>query len=427
MSVQKVSKLLSALIADLDLRNVLPPTSAEEDAALKEAISKEGVIYPLIADEQGKLLDGYRTYAICKELRIKDVWVVTLYGLTDEEKRHKRLALNVNRRHLTGKQKRGLIEQELLRKPAMSAGRLGRLFGVSHNTAQKVKEEMVGTGQIDRCPVEASDGRVFKTSGVLSNLYAIKTVHKKLARENGQVPTGKVLGQTKYERLAGRQRRKLLAEAGAGLPLEPDCRLHCCRFQELLQVEPSLREDATLILTDPPWSKDFLPQIDDLGRLSKEVLRPGGILVCYCGVMYLPQFMEGLGKHLNYVWTVATVHDTCSTADQRGKRRGRLWVYDQWRAALIFVNGQQPTLMDSTLNDWRKGSGPQKEHHDWQQNLDDFKFFIDTFSSRGDLVVDFCGGGFTTAAAAKELQRRFVGCDVTEESVNLGKQEDWAI
>ena len=130
MTVQKLSNLLNALVSDEALRKILPATSAEEDAALKEAVRQEGVIHPLVADEHGKIIDGYRTYKVCRELNIKEVGVVTLCGLTEEEKRHKRLALNVNRRHLTGKQKRKLIEEELLCNPAISAGRLGRLFGV---------------------------------------------------------------------------------------------------------------------------------------------------------------------------------------------------------------------------------------------------------------------------------------------------------
>jgi hypothetical protein len=96
VSAKKSRKLLDSLVIDPDLEKLLPPTTAQEDKAHKKTIQKEGVLYPLVADEQGVLIDGIRTYKVCRELSIRDVWVVTLYGLNEEERRHKRLALNVN-------------------------------------------------------------------------------------------------------------------------------------------------------------------------------------------------------------------------------------------------------------------------------------------------------------------------------------------
>lgn len=421
VSAKKSNKLLDSLKIDPDLEMLLPTTTAHEDKAHKKAIQKEGVIHPLIADEQGVLIDGIRTYKVCRELNVRDVWVVTLTGLTKEEKRHKRLALNVNRRHLTRKQKRELLRQELLRNPAISSGHLARIVGCSHNTVQKIREEMIANGQIDRCPIEASDGRVFKASGVLTPLHGVPQTQAHLADPSNHVDNGKILPFQKWKSQVIEKQRSRLADLGASLPQEQECRIHCCRFQDLLTVDPSIKGEASLVLTDIPWTAAFLPELDDFAKTTKEVLKPGGILVCYSGVIHLFDLGAALSKHLTYVWTITQTYPTSIHCETGGVKRGSLSVYDKWRPIVVFVNGPMPSLRESALQDWVQGQGSQKDLHDWQQSLDEVKFYINAFTDQGDLTVDLCGGSFTTAHAAKELGRRFAGCDVNERCVNLGR------
>ena len=418
---KKSTKLLDSLKIDPDLEKLLPPTTAQEDKAHKRAIQKEGVLHPLIADEQGVLIDGIRTYKVCRELNIRDVWVVTLPGLTDEEKRHKRLALNVNRRQLTRKQQRELLRQELLRNPAISSGHLARIIGCSHNTVQKVRDVMIANGQIDRCPIEASDGRVFKASGILTPLHGVRRTQAHLADPSNHVDNGKILPFQKWKSQVIEKQRSRMADLGASLPQEQECRIHCCRFQDLLAVEPSIKGEASLVLTDIPWTAGFLPELDAFAKTTKDVLKPGGILVCYSGVMHLFDLGAALSKHLTYVWTITQTYPTSIHCETGGVKRGRLSVYDKWRPIVVFVNGPLPSLRESALQDWIQGQGSQKDLHDWQQSLEEVRFYINAFTGQGDLTVDLCGGSFTTAHGAKELGRRFVGCDVDERCVSLGK------
>lgn len=44
------------------------------------------------------------------------------------------------------------------------------------------------------------------------------------------------------------------------------------------------------------------------------------------------------------------------------------------------------------------------------------------FSQPGDLVVDPCAGGFTTAVACRNLGRRCVSCDVDKRAVLSGQE-----
>jgi DNA modification methylase len=82
-----------------------------------------------------------------------------------------------------------------------------------------------------------------------------------------------------------------------------------------------------------------------------------------------------------------------------------------------------PSLVNATIKDHLEGERSEKQYHDWQQSLKEVRYFIDNLTGKGDLIVDLCGGSFTTAHAVKEAGggRRFVGCDVAQECVNIGK------
>ena len=228
---KKSTTLLDSLKIDLDLEKLLPPTTPQEDKAIKKTIQKEGVIYPLIGDEHGVLIDGIRTYKVCRELKIRDVWVVTLYGLSHEERRHKRLALNVNRRQLTRMQRRELVRQELLHNPAISSRRLAEIVGGSHNTVTTVREDMISNGQIDRCPIEASDGRVFR-SGVLTPLHGVRRTQAELADPSNHIQTGKVLLFPKWKtKVIEKQRSCMAVVGGRFCPRIPNARFTAVDFK----------------------------------------------------------------------------------------------------------------------------------------------------------------------------------------------------
>jgi site-specific DNA-methyltransferase (adenine-specific) len=63
----------------------------------------------------------------------------------------------------------------------------------------------------------------------------------------------------------------------------------------------------------------------------------------------------------------------------------------------------------------------EKDRHEWQQPLEEVELMVRYFSKPGELVCDPCGGSFTTALAARNLGRRFVGCDI-EQSCVVGGQ-----
>ena len=57
--------------------------------------------------------------------------------------------------------------------------------------------------------------------------------------------------------------------------------------------------------------------------------------------------------------------------------------------------------------------------HPTQKPVALFEYLIRTYTNEGDLVLDNCIGSGTTAIAADRLGRRFYGCDISAEYVDL--------
>jgi ubiquinone/menaquinone biosynthesis C-methylase UbiE len=171
---------------------------------------------------------------------------------------------------------------------------------------------------------------------------------------------------------------------------------------------------VSLVLTDPPWDQEWLPHWDELGAFASRVLVPGGALIAYTGRCYMPEMMASLKQHLTWRWEYIVEH--------RGQYSSmhHLKIKIASKSILFFSKG------DWQAGEWHKdtlhGRGPEKRWHEWQQPLDEARFFLMKHSRPGTLVVDPCGGGFTVAVACKELGRKCISCDIDEACVLRGRQ-----
>lgn len=109
---------------------VMPPLSDKEYKSLKEDIKKDGVLVPIIYDENGDIIDGYHRIQICEELGIEDWPSITKTDLNETDKRSLARKLNSARRQLSQEQKRGLIKDQLKDTPEWSNRRIADMLGV---------------------------------------------------------------------------------------------------------------------------------------------------------------------------------------------------------------------------------------------------------------------------------------------------------
>jgi hypothetical protein len=155
----------------------------------------------------------------------------------------------------------------------------------------------------------------------------------------------------------------------------------------------------------------------ELADLASRVLVEGGLFAMYCGQYWLPEVMRQLGEHLTYRWMIASMWDGDANVVHLDDQQR---VTSKWKPILLFSKGGLKRSVPWT--DLSHVMSREKEWHDWQQPLEEVEMLVRIFSQPGDLVVDPCGGGFTTAIACHRLGRCFVGCDIDKAAVAQGQE-----
>jgi site-specific DNA-methyltransferase (adenine-specific) len=177
-------------------------------------------------------------------------------------------------------------------------------------------------------------------------------------------------------------------------------------FRKVLSDIPD--KSVKLILTDPPYGKDYLPLWDDLGAFAARVLREDGALIAYSGQLYLPYVMKALERHLDWWWLSGVVHKGSSNLTPLGQPVRK--VINQFKPILMFV--QHGGGLDNVFRDLVDGEGPSKEQHNWGQPIGEAHRILQTFCHPGDLVVDPFAGSGAIGVAATELGLQFIGAEI---------------
>ena len=106
-------------MADIVRYQVMPPLSAEEYQELYEDIKANGVMVPIVVDEDEVIVDGHHRAKIAAELGIPCPEEM-IEGKSESEKRNIAFTLNLKRRHLNREQRRALIAESLKADPTLS-------------------------------------------------------------------------------------------------------------------------------------------------------------------------------------------------------------------------------------------------------------------------------------------------------------------
>jgi hypothetical protein len=199
------------------------------------------------------------------------------------------------------------------------------------------------------------------------------------------------------------QRDKRMKEAASRYEEDASIRIVCADFFPWC-LENLEENSVDLILTDPPYPKEFLHVWGQLGEVASRVLKPGGYLSTYSGQLYLNHVMRMLDEHLSYCWMISLYH---TGPNQQVHPRNAVCT---WKPILVYRKGEpgrfENTLVDSIADDYR-----DKDFHDWGQGESAVSYLMRTFSAPNELVLDCFAGGGTTLAVAKALKRRCIGIE----------------
>jgi len=397
---------------------IMPALAPAEYAALKASIAERGVDDAPVEDEEGNLLDGWHREQICTELGIPCPKSEIKFFTSEADKLAYIVTINIKRRRqLNRKQRREVIAEFLSRCADIGNNTLAKLIGVSQNTVSKVRSKLEAASQIEKLPMRrGTDGKLYPAKyTIIANTPKEAQKAREFIRKLPESANGKTLDATTAARRARRNVKKAEREGKVITPLPEDSiRLYHCAFQQLEQVAGIAPASVHLVCTDIPYGKDFLPQIGELAELAKRILVEGGLFVMHSGQYYLDQVMRMLGDHLTWRWMGSS--EWAGDANMVHP----LEVASQWKPILIYSKG--PWVKRNRWGDVFRVTTKEKDCHAWQQPLEQIEMLVRQFSNPGDLIVDPCGGGFTTAVACKNLNRQCISCDVDKRAVLAGQE-----
>jgi hypothetical protein len=396
---------------------LLPPLSDEEYQALKADIAAQGVLVPVVIDEDtGEVIEGHHRLKAWTELRVAGVKVPdypkqVVRFANDDDRVAFVLAANLFRRHLTREQRAEVVAR--LRAEGWSLRRIGETVGVSHPT-------VLGDLKIGKdLPISEPDRVERKGGGTYPARRPRPTIFVSSPRDAARAAkalqalgddASGLIGLTRAEERARMANlARIRAEAGAG-PSEhtgDTWELRTGDFRDALADLADQCVDACC--TDPPYDAEGVPLYEPLGAFALRVLKPGRLAVVYAGHLQLDREMELLTRGgLTYMW-----HGVNVLAGRHTRVRTRM-VFGQHRSVLLYSAG--PYQPRSWLNDvaFAEGRGGPEERplHPWQQALEPVRHWVRQVSEPGELIVDpFIGSGTTGVAAVME-GRRFIGCDI---------------
>jgi len=287
---------------------ILPDLLPDEYESLKSSIAVRGVDSPIIVDQNGEIIDGFQRQKACDDLGVFCPRQVRRFD-SDVERLELAVTANCKRRQLNTNGKRTVIANYLKADPAINNNHLAELIGVSRGTVGDVRAELESTCQIQKLTeFRGRDGKTLPRNYARIITNSPNELETALAVVKDLPANGKTLDVTTAARRARRRVKKAERDAKVALPLPDEAiRLYHCPFQQIEQVAGIAPGTVHAIITDPPYGKDFLPQLTDLAAFAARTLVDGGLLVMHSGQYYLDQVIHTLGQHLTYRWMIASV------------------------------------------------------------------------------------------------------------------------
>lgn len=380
--------------------DILPLLSESETNALAADIRQRGLINPIVYTVDGLLLDGRNRLRACLLAGVEPRSVV----YRGDDPVGYVVAQNVRRRQLTTGQL------------AFAAAALKPLYAAEAKERERERKQAqyAGVRTVADPPQSSSGGKSRdRAAAVVGSTGRHVATAERLTRDAPdlaeQVRSG-VLPLDRAERISRDRRaeRARVVQARAdrrheGSALRVDVR--CGDFREVLADVADGSIDA--IITDPPYSKEYLPLYADLAKFADRVLTPDGVLAVLVGQTWLPEVYQALAGHRPYRWTA------CLSTPRRGYVSHPRKVQSNWKPVVVYGGG--PRFVDVISSDGSDDAA--KDLHCWGQDYGAFTTLVERLTRRGETVCDpMCGGG-TTIVAAHTLGRHSIGSDVDPASV----------
>ena len=227
-----------------------------------------------------------------------------------------------------------------------------------------------------------------------------------------QLSVEKAYQQAAAKKKVKRSKHKPTKNPPTGLVYEPteSIKLISCAYEDL-EIEPA---SVNLVVADPPWGADWMPNIPSLANWSERVLKPGGILAMFWGSLGWLDVIKAVEPIMPFRWLI--VHSLRA----EGLRVHGTPIVSMYQPVLLF--SKTTFNLNKLIRDEYVNTGKEKDLHPWQRSLEQVKYIVENLSDPGDLVVDPTEGSGTTAEACHNLGRKHIGCDIDPACVGMWQQ-----
>ena len=380
------------------IANVFPMMNSKDIQDLAADIKENGLKNPIVIYE-GKILDGRNRYEACVSSSIDPK--TTTY--TGDSPAAFVVSLNLKRRQLDATQRSCVgveilphLEKEAKARKLQSLKQYKDREGnnsLTVDTKGKATEQAANIVQVN--PRYIQDAKKIKEESP-------ETFEK---MKSGQID------MKKGKHVLYKEKESQRKDTSAVIISSNDIQLYNC---DLLSA-PVADNSIDIIITDPPYPKEYLDCWKKLAQFAAKKLKDGGVLVAMSGQSYLPEVYQNMTvEGLSYYWT-GCIKNTVSVDlwDKRTKT--------QWKPLLWYVKGKYIRTYQGTdvFTPTYKDTASGQDYHKWGQSLPLFSELVEKFSYAGETICDpFLGGG-TTAIASLNAKRKFVGIELDKETFNI--------
>jgi len=364
---------------------------------LKQSIKKLGLLEPLGITKDKILVYGRRRFQALKELGFKEAEVTIVEPKNRYENFLMSLHENTKRKNLTWQEECNFLLKEKLYYEQ-------QFPETKHGGDRKSKNFQVPDSGTRYTKIKASLENVSE-SVIQENIQLAKALREypELKKQSKKSGAKKVL-----KRIKDKERNIEREKEFDNIPLPKTIKIWKGKFQSQSKKIPPGSIDA--IITDPPYSKEYLKDWKDLSLIAKKVLKPSGFLITYSGILNLNEVFKIFDKNLIYYWQFIILH---TGVKQLINPRNIFCGYKP-----ILVYQKEPfKRINNQIGDIIEGAGREKEEHPWQQAEEEIKVLIKNFTKPNDLILDPFAGGGTIPVACHKLKRKVIAIDDKKENI----------
>lgn len=388
-----------------EIKNTKPRREHGDLRSLAESIKREGLLQPLVINQNNELICGRRRFEALILLGWKDVPEHLFYPIktiSRPDKLKKSIDENIQRKDLLLSEKAAIAKQlwpqveKEAEKRMKIAGKLFKTKDVTYGKFPQGATRDIVASQLNlsgrtlekvMAIAEVGDKKLIKEM----DKGKVNAIHKKLKRKEAEEEARKELSK--------------LPNIGDRYEFIP---------KDITKIKNEVENDSIdWIITDPPYPKEYLSLYNSLSQFAATKLKPGGSLICMSGQSYLPEVIKRLGEHLSYHWCCAYL--TPGPATQIFHRKAK----SNWKPLLWFVKS---SYEGESKQDVFKSDKPSKEHDEWGQSESGMTNIIKHFTMLNDLICDPFSGAGTTGLVALQLGRRFIGIDIDKNKIAIAKK-----